>query len=412
MKRRLLAFILALAAVCMPLMGCSLFSGTPADAAALLPDWEGIETNDWHTYRSVTSEMIEAYFSQCRGRGFTVLRHEASGSATLIRDDAWIRVIRSVTETPSVFNAEMKVMLRSAGSKVVSNDRAAKLIALTLDDGEAVAAVLERTPEGMAEAAGIAYFDCAVTRDGGREHSLMSYFVGPNGAVCAEASLRMPLLEMLAADLDGDGKSEVVAQTWGPTSGLHSRAIEAVFVSDGVPYVKAFSVFTMPHGTFHIVNTASGGAALSLAKNVWNAETKELEAAEALLYPIRLNGSLIEAECSPGDRDAPGLWGGAADAYLYYKNDPDVDLTKGLTLFARPSPERYSFSLLPTVIAEVMHPTKLNSFPPVGAEEMRALFEYYEQPAEAADVVIAGIPAADVRTATEAELAEILALLG
>ena len=89
-----------------------------------------------------------------------------------------------------------------------------------------------------------------------------------------------------------------------------------------------------------------------------------------------------------------------------------MDLTKGLTLFARPSPEGYSFSLLPTVIAEVMHPTKLNSFPPVGAEEMRALFEYYEQPAEAADVVIAGIPAADVRTATEAELAEILALLG
>lgn len=404
-------------------VGCGIFDDTVRsqidDPEGLLPDWELARSGAWNHYNSVTGEMLDAYVDACREKGFSVIGSDESGETTMIRDDVWI-VIEKTLESdaeadPPIYNCTELTLIRrpKAAKSGISDGRAMELIGLCLEEDETPVAVIERSTAGAAEDVGLKLFACVVTKNGGPEHCIASFLAGENGALPVEDNYGHGLLGLLAADVDGDGSDELLTRSYGPTSGVYTEVISAVGVSDGVPYIKASNIFTMEYGEISFEKTAEG-AALKLAVNVWDPKKKEIVTAGPQLYPVMLDGINLTVDCPPNDENGPRDWGGSAFDYSYYDMREDIKLSNGLTVIARPMGGGYSFALLPTDSAD-MPIFKYNLLAPVGAEAIKGLLEGYALPAGDIFVVLADIPARDassVRPASEAERGEIMALIG
>ena len=156
MKKRIAALLLAVFALGISLAGCKSPEANIGPAGeTLLPDWEnGTQDNGWYHYPGVTGEMLTAYIEALREKGFTVYAQDMS--TILVKDGAWVELFDN---TGTGGGVELRLTERTAfGNAKLSPERAEELISLYLGEGKNIASLLELTPEGMADKAGLSYY--------------------------------------------------------------------------------------------------------------------------------------------------------------------------------------------------------------------------------------------------------------
>ena len=160
------------------------------------------------------------------------------------------------------------------------------------------------TPPDMLEQTGMRLLHCARQEPQDdvvtirSEIDLPDFYLllGPDG--CAPLrTFYYSMEDPLWADLDGDGLAELVYQTPGPTSGVHTEAFWAYGLEDGFPVLKACSILMLSWTEEGNVRLEQDGSGIALV----NAEAR---------YPLALDGGNIvfQGGLPAGASD----WGGSA----------------------------------------------------------------------------------------------------
>lgn len=403
MNKRILAMLLILAAVSAPLTGCISPKEEPAygDVEGLLPDWKVSSSGEgWIEYSSATAEMIKAHAEKCRERGFKVLEYANGAAVTgICSETSWIEIFdNSLGEGGAYLTYAFP---NKAASGKIGTERAKELICGLLEEGESIVSIAEGDSEAIA-GAGLTLFKCMTKSGPGEEFRALDYYVGENGAIEGRFD------RVFCTDIDGDGEKELLTTGLGPTSGLFTLRFGVVDIKEGVPCLAASRIFVMSWGEYGFTETEDGPA-FSLAVNKYDLDSGKNITQEPVLYPISFEDGRIVLKNTEGG-DAPAEWAPEGFEYSAYGMREDIDLSKGLTVVARPVESGYVYALCPTQSA-LMPPFRYNELAPVSGEVMSELLANYGLPKEKLSVLIVELPAkgdSSVRAATEEERAEIL----
>lgn len=301
-KNILLLFSLVLFLSVLCLLGCGTASaqsreGDAAPACETGEEWDNGLRRVRMVYEDISSAELRTIMDKYVARGLRLLPSTAEGwSKILYGDGVWVEISDN---TKSYHNC---VITETWGRSTTDEQ------ALSAEEAGALIPVesihlLERTPEGLYEATGTQVFclllDCP-PKEGIVDplYQTGTWLVGKGQAIPLHYCFYGEGLA--CADVDDDGKEEIVLLGYGPTSGIFTETIAVYGVSDGIPWLRGRSVYWMNWGETDLVEE-KGELCFSYGNHS---------------YPIRLRNGWIELE--GGLEEDFKLWGGS-----YYKR-PDL----------------------------------------------------------------------------------------
>ena len=122
--------------------------------------------------------------------------------------------------------------------------------------GDELLCAVDQTPAGMYEATGLRLLGCAFLNvpsvmpgvrllSPGDAVVFCQLLLGPDGCTVPGSYYSIPPQEALWTDVDGDEELEFVYWTYGPTSGLFTVALWAYGLEQGLPVLKAETIFNL-----------------------------------------------------------------------------------------------------------------------------------------------------------------------
>ena len=220
---------------------------SPLPCAFTLPEGESRYEYGWYYYKSFTQSRYAEYIATLKSEGFAA--DETYGMTFLFRDDCAALV--------RFYDGELRLCWYQSGGGTPEGGISVAEAEELLSPGKSLSKIsfhpIDVTPEGFFERTGGQLFEVpsysfdafAVNRpermfEENEFYSCDLYYV-KNGS-----AFRASMEQIASFDLDGDGKQEVILLASGPTSGIFTFYITAVFEDRAVTdlYTTAFSALS------------------------------------------------------------------------------------------------------------------------------------------------------------------------
>ncbi len=281
MKRAARIVLIILLSCCALFPGCNKYPSEqpeqpePTEAAftkeELLPDWkidrESIE--GFTVYRGKTTKELREYLETMTRKGFTLLENTSrrygegnNGARVLYRDGIWVEISDNThSRRASERGCGIRIFFetRTAG---LDKAAAAALIGTGGMENEPLD-IIELTAEGVYEKTGIQLFKCLFELPEGSEppYVINTYLVSK------EEWRRIKAYDYLAADIDGNGKEDVVLVDIGKSGGGSNVFDFAVLdASKGKLKVIAESCYLYYPFVYHRLTAHDGKVFLAAAQ--------------------------------------------------------------------------------------------------------------------------------------------------
>lgn len=208
---------------------------------------------------------------------------------------------------------------------------------------DAVLCAVDQTPAGMYEATGMRMLGVAflgvpkelpgVQLVGSGERSFQSQvLVGPAGCMIPQGYYGFPPQNALWADADGDGELEYIYWTYGPTSGLFTVALWAYGLEQGIPVLKAETIYNLTGCSEVGLDLENTLPVFHTTEQHFDAEKGEFVSDGELRIPLRIEGGSF----LPDEGELPKnvqIWGTLFS--VYGTSFPLVEESRAETLVFR-----------------------------------------------------------------------------
>lgn len=173
---------------------------------------------------------------------------------------------------------------------------------------DAVLCAVDQTPAGMYEATGMRMLGVAflgvpkelpgVQLVGSGERSFQSQvLIGPAGCMIPQGYYGFPPQNALWADADGDRELEYIYWTYGPTSGLFTVALWAYGLEQGIPVLKAQTIYNLTGCDDIGLELAGGLPVFRTATRHYDQSLGDFVTDDHLRIPLRVEtGSFVPDE--------------------------------------------------------------------------------------------------------------------
>lgn len=293
---------------------------TPQPDQAWLPSFpiESAEEDCAH-YRVEDEATITAYVDRVEAEGFR--RRDFDRRYLLWNDKVILELSgeKSYETEDYVFEGDPNrwtLRWQIAGTGAAPVDLAAVRAFLP---GDELLCAVDQTPAGMYEATGMRLLGCAFLNvpsvmpgvkliSPGDTVVFCQLLLGPNGCAAPGSYYSFPPQEALWTDVDGDGELEFVYWTYGPTSGLFTVALWAYGLEQGVPVLKAETIYNLDWSDEIGLDLENGLPVFRTSTRHYDQSLGDFVTDEHLRIPLR-----VEAGCFvPAEGELPEsirIWG-------------------------------------------------------------------------------------------------------
>ncbi len=188
---------------------------------------EQVSEDGWTTYEPVTSVMLDEYVSTLEQEGFTCIRK--GYNQWLYRADMLVSISNN---TKAYQKLSMKRYQRQATPNGMSWDQVEKAIG---SDG--IVFMVEQTPPELYEVLGVQRYVTLID-NGDAGYGIFVYLVSQKNRIFVDENI-----PPVFADVDGDGKAEIVTASFGPTSGIASMYLNVYTVDNGQIKEKSTALY-------------------------------------------------------------------------------------------------------------------------------------------------------------------------
>ena len=174
--------------------------------------------------------------------------------------------------------------------------------------GDELLCAVDQTPAGMYEATGLRLLGCAFLNvpsvmpgvrllSPGDAVVFCQLLLGPDGCTVPGSYYSIPPQEALWTDVDGDEELEFVYWTYGPTSGLFTVALWAYGLEQGLPVLKAETIFNLGWSDEVGLDLENGLPVFRTATRHYDQSLRDFVTDEHLRIPLRVEkGRFVPAE--------------------------------------------------------------------------------------------------------------------
>lgn len=193
--------------------------------------------------------------------------------------------------------------------------------------GDELLCAVDQTPAGMYEATGLRLLGCAFLNvpsvmpgvrllSPGDAVVFCQLLLGPDGCTVPGSYYSIPPQEALWTDVDDDGELEFVYWTYGPTSGLFTVALWAYGLEQGLPVLKAETIYNLDWSDELGLDLENGLPVFRTATRHFDQSLRDFVTDEHLRIPLRVEtGSFVPAE---GELpESIQVWGGQWGGQLF-----------------------------------------------------------------------------------------------